>query len=1664
MIVRATAPNPETAHPEQKELAELVAFLQLAHRQFQLALVGYERPGQRDRLLVKLRRLLPADWKLAEVSLQDPQLDLLNLSPALLKALHELAVSRVGGEPDVVCLLDWEQRLDSATSLVSVFMMWRNLLPQIFPYPLVVFVPETTLTALRHQAPDFVSWRSAEIFFPARADEVQAQLTQALQAARSVYRGDQAALHQVAQLAERIADAMALDDPTLGKHAPSGETEANATIAATTGVASSSPELLAEALAGLGDIFLLLGEYTQAEARFEELARFASRYGLSQWEQHAQRGRRKATRRPWWSLLSPRLPPAPVAPPWEVLRGAAPLTEADDLLRHGLGRERDIGYIRDMIGRPAFRVGTLWGETGCGKTSLVRAGLIRALRLGGYLPVYLDRYEPEANLCQAMANAATGVRPGSSLVETVRYAIENTKKTVVLLCDQFERVFTQPKLRERSKREALLRSLADCVNDRALAVSCLLIIRADQLHHVADLAPFMPALDPLAKVNRYKLDWLRAGDAERVLRDLKLRLKTPWSEDLIRAVIGDLARQESTKPAEAEQTADGLVNPVQVQLVAAGLYLANVATLAAYDRIGRVQGLLKNYLNGVFDWLAQCKTPSHSVLGRQVVHLLVLPGTPPTRLLLTAKQIAEQICDRTAKILGVFPKQVTAKQYARRLGGMEKKIQPVLNGLVEAHVLQLRQDSDAPSYELVHDVLAEPALRATALQEMGLGILRVALLREHRLLRFREYRVAKRCDLAELPEEQRPKARRLLRRSGVVWGAALATAAACVLFLLVTALQFSTMHIVVEPEPPQPLVVCRGIPLLRWLPGFLHGDKLFDTGLTLSDIASEKNRQELTALSLPSWSSLTRAQALGLTVYLNAEAQSRWRCYLGDWDFGLRMICSGLERQGERRKAEKEFSAAENAVLAVDPERASSSLLDLLTDPNKDVRVSATTLLVAVMDQQADVVMPKLLDLLHDPDSNVRAAAAKVLGLAAKLDNWDQPVWDRSVPKAVARSLGSLGVKQANVVVPKVLDLLRDPKRERGFRQKAAQLLEFLGTKQADVVAPRLLDLLRDPDWFTRDEAARLLGPLGAKQAGVIVPKLLGLLRHPDGPVRVAAARLLGPLGAKQADVIVPKLLDLLHDSDRFVREAAARSLGSVGAKQAGVVVPKLLDLLRDPDSNVRAAAAEALGSVGVKQADVVPKLLDLLRDPDSNVRAAAARSLGSVDAKQADVVVPKLLDLLRDPDRFVRAAAAEALGSVGAKQADVVVPKLLDLLRDPDSKLCAATVEALESLGAKRAEVVVPCLLNVPRDADWSVRREATRLLGSVGAKQADVVVPKLLDRFYDPDRLLREAAAKALEALNAKQADVVVPKLLDLLRDPKREKAYHEAAARLLESLGAKQADIVAPTQLPDRLSDSDRTSAVYEAARLLGSVGAKQADVVVPELLGLLRDPDRDVRAVAARSLGSVGAKQADVVVPKLLDLLRDPDRDFRDRDVRAAAVEALGSVGAKQADVVVPKLLDLLRDPDRVVRWEAATALGQIADNQPARVNLLIELVRDSDESVRRAAIQVLTELWFRSATETRSAGPVSDVFLGELRGNTSQLNAGYRQAIVLALARWYNLGQSPDSKPKVEPELRQQAQSEYAALHAQLTHMRDHEPRLWLRIAACEVLSEAYRLR
>jgi HEAT repeat protein/CheY-like chemotaxis protein len=170
---------------------------------------------------------------------------------------------------------------------------------------------------------------------------------------------------------------------------------------------------------------------------------------------------------------------------------------------------------------------------------------------------------------------------------------------------------------------------------------------------------------------------------------------------------------------------------------------------------------------------------------------------------------------------------------------------------------------------------------------------------------------------------------------------------------------------------------------------------------------------------------------------------------------------------------------------------------------------------------------------------------------------------------------------------------------------------------------------------------------------------------------------------------------------------------------------------------------------------------------------------------------------------------------------------------------------------------------------------------------------------------------------------------------------------------------------------------------AINKLGFVWTANARQVLPQLIGALRDSDREVRVAAARALARCAdAKSLDPSLTwraddddtmrqanaSLVEILRDEHlielllQLLHDEDVTLRWVAALG-LGRARSELAVEPLIAALRDEHRVVRAIAARALRQIKDERAVKVAVeaIINQLQEADPSLRQLAIGVLRQV-------------------------------------------------------------------------------------------------------
>ena len=370
------------------------------------------------------------------------------------------------------------------------------------------------------------------------------------------------------------------------------------------------------------------------------------------------------------------------APEIAPYRGLSSYGESDLDALLFFGRARDVEIV--VANLVASRLTVLYGPSGVGKSSLLRAGVARSLRELPEQPlvVVFGRWgdDPSRALADDVSTAA-GLTGGDGLVEVVRRAAAD--RDVYLILDQAEEYFLY-----HPQTGAFERELAELVT-APLRVDVLLSIREDAL---AKLDRFK-ALIPNILGNYLRLDRLDRRAGERAIVGPLERLPSLGGPTvtieplLVERVLDEVAvgriTARGTEPEPASANGSARIEAPFLQLVMQRLWEIEVAAggnelrIETLDRLGSSSRIVADHLERA---LAALEPAQQDIASRLFNHLVTPSGA----------KIAQQAAD-LAEYAGVAEADVT----------------PVLGSLSEHRIV--RRD-DGGRYEIFHDVLAEAVL------------------------------------------------------------------------------------------------------------------------------------------------------------------------------------------------------------------------------------------------------------------------------------------------------------------------------------------------------------------------------------------------------------------------------------------------------------------------------------------------------------------------------------------------------------------------------------------------------------------------------------------------------------------------------------------------------------------------------------------------------------------------------------------------------------------------------------------------------------------------------------------------------------------------------------------------------------------------------------------
>jgi WD40 repeat protein len=384
-------------------------------------------------------------------------------------------------------------------------------------------------------------------------------------------------------------------------------------------------------------------------------------------------------------------------------KGLAPFEDSalDALLF--FGREREIEVI--VANLMANRLTVLYGPSGVGKTSLLRAGVAQRLRQEPEAIVVVSSAwsgDPLANLLEEIETAVSAhtesglesPRPTGSLPDSLGYLVRRLDSNLYLVLDQFEEYFLYHE--GESGPGTLKEELPEALRRQGLRANFLVGIREDSLAQLNSFKGQIPNLF----ANTLRLDRLDRQAAEA-------------------AIVGPIREYNRLRPPEERMEIEPELVDVVLREVAAGrvdLGLAGRGGVEDEAADGRIEA---PYLQLVLERLWNIETSRRSRRLR-LDTLRELGG---------AAQVVQDHLERAMSELSSNEKDAAAAMYdhlvtpsgakiAHHAGDLagyaavdEAEAVRVLGRLADQRIVRVGEDgAGGPRYEIFHDVLADAVL------------------------------------------------------------------------------------------------------------------------------------------------------------------------------------------------------------------------------------------------------------------------------------------------------------------------------------------------------------------------------------------------------------------------------------------------------------------------------------------------------------------------------------------------------------------------------------------------------------------------------------------------------------------------------------------------------------------------------------------------------------------------------------------------------------------------------------------------------------------------------------------------------------------------------------------------------------------------------------------
>jgi HEAT repeat protein len=1238
------------------------------------------------------------------------------------------------------------------------------------------------------------------------------------------------------------------------------------------------------------------------------------------------------------AVLATSVPPGP-------FRGLLPYDEST--AEQFLGRAEETQLVLQRLLEKESRTVTVTGESGVGKTSLVRAGVLPALARRGIVGLYIDDpTDLDVEILRAASRAGFGpLAAGESTPQYLARILEDSRAGLVLVLDHLERVFGEGGP-EPQALSAVSTLIAAAVGAAPTRVRLLLVVSDLALAQLGRVA-FPARFEPSSPVLLARLDQVRLTE---ILEATTTHSGTAFEPGFAAAFAGELCR------------ARGGCLPLELQLCARALIDRGLTSIRKLESTGGLDALRN------LNFAAATRGPAA----------------------VACRRVLQDVAERG---------RVTAAAIAARTHLPLGDTQAALRQLLASGLLVRRTEDSQGSVELVHRGLA-PFVAAFVIEdrarvEKTRRQLHSRMLADTRgRLTVRELISVRRTLGPALSAREKDLFNRSLRRVVIQAAIGMGLCLAVVAMFLMDARQAYVLAF----DPPRAGAVARvvvrvGRPprgLSRLLPGSASaGSLLADTGFSAAGLAAPMvariaDGQAAGSLDpaavVPSW---LRDVVNGLRPVPRGVAKA----LIGDPDgvtslkqafsdpLARREALDSLAVIGRGRAGEDEILAAALADAAPEIRRRGVEVASEI-DRHLGKGSHVTTLRIALGDRSLDVKHAVLREIptlpleeateilamaLGDRDAGFRRAVEETtMAFAAEHPQNAVAAAQRVLESADgnARRSGMLLLERIAMQAPEACARVLESVVANVRAPEEARVAALLLLRRAGRPAPSLAPLLKQAAMQTTSPRLRAAAlPLYARLIDASEAEEIARGEMKGPPVaRVTGAAVWGAVAASHPELALKPLRSLLYDPSPEVRAEAARSFAFL--KRDGISLSE--KALRDPSIEVERAAVDSAlalaplnpGEVG----NILAKAIKLVRPA---MRRNIVDALGRLGLTRPGAALAPLARALKDNDVGTRVAVANAFCRLARQNAMATSPYLRMAARDDSRDVRAAAASCIEALASGDPKGGARMAMELVTADEPAVRAAATESLGRLATRTPELALGTLLKLVEDADGTVRAAAVRGLAQFGESGAGG--PGFAETKRGAEAERALITSFG--LSDVGGRQLVVVAAAKnrlaavLRQATTDAD-DSVRLKAVRAAGALVPPALDVV----RGAVDDRSPIVRAEATRILAVSSGAGAREVLPIFEAALRGGDHAARE-----AAIAGLGEL--PDAGEAAAKLLaEALSQRSESTRAAAARALGRLAEKNPgAAIPVLERALHDPAYDVANAAMPGLALAWSRQLT-------------------------------------------------------------------------------------------------